>query len=80
MIEAETTLRKKNQVTFPDQIVERLGIEAGDRLIFELDEGSKQIRVRPLLRSYAGILQGVYGKNEEEEMAYIREERASWGE
>ena len=77
--EAEANLRPKNQVTLPEEIVERMGVRPGDRLIFSVNEESGAVSVRPLLRSYAGILNGVYGTHEEVQ-AYIDAERASWEE
>jgi len=72
-------LRPKNQLTLPERIAERLGVRAGDRLLFELDEAEPDhLHVRLLHRSYAGALEGVYG-TAEEVAAYIRGERAAWG-
>jgi bifunctional DNA-binding transcriptional regulator/antitoxin component of YhaV-PrlF toxin-antitoxin module len=77
------TLRRKNQITFPDALAERLGVGAGDRLIFEPVEdaatGLAELRVRPILRSYAGIFKGLF-KDEEDVAEYLRKERESWGE
>ncbi len=77
--EAEVRLRKKNQLTLPEPIAERLGVGPGDRLISEVDDETGAVSVRPLLRSYAGILNGVYGTPEEVQ-GYIDAERASWDE
>lgn len=80
-VEAEAKLRPKNQVTFPDAIAKRLGVEPGDQLIFRIDDDDpREVHIRPVRRSYAGILEGVYGKTPEEVEEYIRGERASWGE
>ena len=77
-VEAVVTLRAKNQLTLPEAIAERLGVEPGDRLVVAIDdEHPTKVEVRPLLRSYAGVLKGVYG-TEEERAAYLAEERASW--
>lgn len=79
-VEVEVQLRRKNQLTLPEAIAERLHVRPGDRLIMEIDEKSPgELRVRPLLKSYAGILKGVYG-TPEEAAEYLRQERASWGE
>lgn len=79
-LEVEVKLRPKNQLTLPEAIAERLGVEPGDRLVITIDEEKpNKMEVRPLRRSYLGILKGVYGSPEEIE-AYLREERASWGE
>lgn len=78
-IEVEVKLRRKNQLTLPDEIAERLGVGPGDRLIVSLDEDQPtSVALRPLLRSYAGILKGVYG-TPDEAAEYLRQERASWG-
>ena len=76
----EVNLRKKNQLTLPEPIAERLGVGPGDRLLFETDdEDPDRVHIRRLRRSYAGILAGVYG-TPEEAAAYLRDERASWDE
>jgi bifunctional DNA-binding transcriptional regulator/antitoxin component of YhaV-PrlF toxin-antitoxin module len=77
-LETVVTLRKKNQLTLPESLVRRLGVGEGDRLVFEFDEQSGELRMRPLLKSYAGLLNGVYG-SAEEKAAYLEEERRSWG-
>ena len=77
-VEVEVQLRRKNQLTLPEAIAERLHVEPGDRLIMEIDDKNpRELRMRPLLKSYAGILAGVYG-NTKEQLAYLDEERASW--
>jgi bifunctional DNA-binding transcriptional regulator/antitoxin component of YhaV-PrlF toxin-antitoxin module len=79
-VEVEVQLRRKNQLTLPEAIAERLDVRPGDRLIMEIDEENpREIRVRPLLKSYAGILKGLYG-TPEEAAEYLRQERASWEE
>jgi AbrB family looped-hinge helix DNA binding protein len=80
-IRAVSDVRRKNQVTVPHQIAKEMGLEAGSRLVFELDPDDPDIiHVRRLRRSYAGIARGVYGDTSEEIAAYIRSERESWGE
>jgi antitoxin component of MazEF toxin-antitoxin module len=77
-IEVEVKLRRKNQVTLPDAIVRQLDVQPGDRLVVELDEAHPgQMTIRPIRRSYAGLLTGVYG-TDEEALEYVRAERASW--
>jgi bifunctional DNA-binding transcriptional regulator/antitoxin component of YhaV-PrlF toxin-antitoxin module len=79
-VEVEVQLRRKNQLTLPEAIAERLHVQPGDRLIMEIDEENpRELRVRPLLKSYAGILKGMYG-TPEEAAEYLRQERASWEE
>ena len=78
--EVKVCLRAKNQLTLPEPIARRLGVEPGDQLILSVDENEPRIvHVRPVLRSYAGIAAGVYG-TPEEVAEYIRGERASWDE
>ena len=73
-------LRAKNQITLPEPIARWLGVEPGDQLILSVDDSAPgEVRLRPLLRSYAGIARGLYG-TPEEAAEYIRQERASWGE
>jgi antitoxin ChpS len=76
--EIEVNLRNKNQLTLPEAVVRRLGIQPGDRLIVEIDdEHPDEVKLRPLRRSYAGVLAGLFG-SADEVRAYIRDERASW--
>lgn len=80
VIEAETALRRKNQITLPEAVARELGVEPGDHLVFTVArDRAEPVTVRRLPRSYAGIAAGVYG-TPEEAVAYLRKERASWGE
>ena len=77
-ISLEVSLRQKNQLTLPDEIVRQLGLQPVDRLVVEIDEARPgRVELRPIRRSYAGILTGVYG-TDEEALEYVRGERASW--
>ena len=77
-VEHEVRLRQKNQVTIPEEIVRLLRLEPGDRLVVEVDEAQPdRMQLRPIRRSYKGILAGVYG-TDEEALEYVRGERASW--
>lgn len=77
-IEIEVRLNDKNELTLPDEVVERLRLQPGDRLVVAFEEdGPDRAQVRPIRRSYAGILTGVYG-TDEEALEYVRAERASW--
>jgi AbrB family looped-hinge helix DNA binding protein len=81
-VELTVTVRRKNQMTLPDALADRLGLHPGDRLVLRLEEdpdGELGFRARPLRRSYAGALRGVYGPSEEA-AAYLAGERAAWGE
>jgi AbrB family looped-hinge helix DNA binding protein len=78
--EVEVGLRKKNQLTLPGPIAERLGVEPGDRLVFETDDNDPdRVHLRRLRRTYAGIFADLF-ETPEEATAYLAEERASWGE
>lgn len=74
------TMDERRQITLPEAVVTSLGLKPGDRLVVEIDETvPDQMRLRRLRRSYAGLLSGVYG-SDEEALAYVRAERASWDE
>jgi len=75
--ELEMILRERNQVTLPAQAVEQFGLHPGDRVVLELVEGQETAIVRPLRRSYAGALAGVYG-TPEQVAAYVTGERRAW--
>jgi bifunctional DNA-binding transcriptional regulator/antitoxin component of YhaV-PrlF toxin-antitoxin module len=67
----------ENGLTIPEPFAERFGIEAGRPLIF-VDSGSdEEFTVRVVRATYAGALTSVFGTTEEN-VAYVREERASW--
>jgi AbrB family looped-hinge helix DNA binding protein len=79
MIETTATLSAKRQLTVPAAMARALGLEPGSRVILRLDEG--QIVLLPLesgrlTEALGGSLHGAYGDVE----AYLREERASWGD
>jgi AbrB family looped-hinge helix DNA binding protein len=81
-VEVTVTVRRKNQITVPDALAGRLGLQPGDRLVLRLEagaDGEPGFRARPLRRSYAGALRGVYG-SPHEATAYLAGERAAWGE
>jgi bifunctional DNA-binding transcriptional regulator/antitoxin component of YhaV-PrlF toxin-antitoxin module len=71
-------LRAKNQITLPNELVCKFELEQGDRLFIHLKKDGR-IVLSPELRSYAGILRGMF-KDEHDIEDYLREERASWGE
>ena len=74
------TLCQENQLTLPEEVVRQLGLQPGDRLVIEIDDANPcRAELRPVRRSYAGLLDGVYG-TDEEALAYVRAERASWEE
>jgi AbrB family looped-hinge helix DNA binding protein len=80
MITAESELREKNQITLPKRVADALGVHAGDRLIFVVDEDDPDVvHVHRLPDSYAGALAGVYG-SPEEVRAYLQAEREAWNQ
>jgi bifunctional DNA-binding transcriptional regulator/antitoxin component of YhaV-PrlF toxin-antitoxin module len=79
-VEIEVGLRPKHQLTLPEAAARQLGVEPGDRLVIELDaDRPGEVRLRPVRRSYAGALGGIFGTAGEAER-YLQEERASWSE
>ena len=78
ILEVKAVVRSKNQMTLPDPIVKRLGVEPGDEVIVYFDDNEPGIiHLRPLRRSYAGVARGMYGSTEEA-AEYIKSERTSW--
>jgi len=79
-IEAEARLRKKNQLTVHEPIVRALQAAPDDVLSFEASpEEPGVVHVRLVPRDFAGSLTGVFGTSEET-LAFVRGERAAWGE
>lgn len=77
--EVTVTLRDRNQLTLPDPVAKRLGVEVGDQLVITVsDDDPAAARLVPLRRSYAGVARDLYGKDHEEVLGYIDTERASW--
>ena len=79
-ITAEARLRPRYQLTLPEAVADVLAVAPDDRLVFETDPVEPGVvRLRKARASWAGMLTGVFG-TEEEFAAFLREERASWGE
>lgn len=79
-IEAEARLRAKNQITLPEPIVHALDARPDDILVFETDpEHPGSARVHLVRAGFAGALTGTYGTSADVK-AFVREERAAWGE
>jgi hypothetical protein len=79
-LEVKVCLRAKNQLTLPESLAERLGVEPGDYLIFSMDAADPgAVRIRPVRKSYAGVAAGVFGSAAEVQ-EYLRGERATWDE
>jgi len=67
-----TTIRKRNQLTLPAGVAAALGVGEGDVLSIEVEGGAAILR--PVRRSYAGVLEGVYGDAD----AFVKRERDEW--
>ncbi len=79
-LKIEARLRPKNQITLPEKIAARLGVEPGDRFVFMMEDGENDVvHLRRLRKSYAGIAAGVYGSSQDIAV-YLEEERQAWGE
>lgn len=78
-VSAEARLRARFQLTLPEPVAIALAARPDDRLIFEADPAEPGVvRVRKARTSFAGAAAGAFG-SEEEVLAFLREERASWG-
>lgn len=74
--DARATVRAKSQITLPRPVVDALGVQEGDIIIFAWQEDPSRplVEVRPLRRSYAGVAAGAYGRPD----AFIAGEREAW--
>jgi bifunctional DNA-binding transcriptional regulator/antitoxin component of YhaV-PrlF toxin-antitoxin module len=78
ILEVKAVVRPKNQLTLPDPIVRRLGVEPGDEIIVSFDDDEPGIvLLRSLRRSYAGVANGIYG-SPEQVAEFVDSERAAW--
>lgn len=79
ILEFEAAVREKNQITIPRAVAERHRLAPGQRLVI-VDDGVKdEFTIRILPRSYAGALADVFDGTTEENVHYVRGERATWG-
>ena len=77
----EIRLRERNQITLPEAAVHSADLKPGDRLVMDVvSDDPAEFLIRPIRKSYAGSLRGVYGDSPDEIAAYLNEEKASWGE
>lgn len=75
----EARLRARYQVTLPEPVAAALGASPDDRLLFEANPAEPGVvHIRKARVSWAGAATGAFG-SEAEVLAYLREERASWG-
>jgi bifunctional DNA-binding transcriptional regulator/antitoxin component of YhaV-PrlF toxin-antitoxin module len=76
--EIVATVGENSQLVVPSQIAERYKIEPGQRLVI-IDHGNDDEFVVRIIRStYSGALTGVFGTTEQN-IAYVRGERETWG-
>ena len=77
----KTTISSKYQITLPARLVRELGLQPGDKLAVEVEEGRLILHPRPKdwVSYTAGSMPGYYGKTKEEIDAYLREVRGDWG-
>ena len=54
----QSTITSKGQTTIPVEIRQRLGLEAGDRLVYDERDGEVVLRVHPGVKAVAGMLRG----------------------
>jgi len=68
-------LRARNQLTLPDPVVQRAGLEEGATFVVEIDDADPDIlRLRRVRASYAGALKGLF----EPTTDYLKGERSGW--
>ncbi len=74
---ATVTLSSKNQITLPAEMVRRLNLKAGDKLVAELIDDHFVLLPQPESWTdyFMGSLKGVYGSTKEEIDKYIAEVR-----
>ncbi|MGH2746594.1 MAG: AbrB/MazE/SpoVT family DNA-binding domain-containing protein [Actinomycetota bacterium] len=70
------TVSSKGQITIPAELIRRLGIEPGAKLMVVPVEGGIMLLRRPesLADDLAGSIDGVYGDPQE----YVEAERREW--
>ena len=78
-VAVEARLRARYQLTLPESVAIALAARPDDRLIFETDPSEPGVvRLRRAPASWAGAAAGAFG-SEGEVLAFLHEERASWG-
>lgn len=78
-VAAEARLRARFQLTLPEPVALALAARPDDRLIFEADPAEPGVvRLRKARATWAGAAAGAFG-SDEEVLAFLHEERASWG-
>jgi len=74
---ASLTVSSKRQVTLPADMVRALGLQAGDKLVARIKDGSIVLKQRPksLVEYLDSFPSGIYGATKEEIDANIAEGR-----
>jgi bifunctional DNA-binding transcriptional regulator/antitoxin component of YhaV-PrlF toxin-antitoxin module len=78
----ETTITGKKQIRLPEEGLHELGWKQGDRLLVQIVRGDMLVLMRHPTRwadAFAGKLGDVFGDHEDT-IAYLNEERQSWGD
>ncbi len=72
-------LSRKGQIVVPADVRRELDVGPGDRLVIMLRAG-EAVLVTPAeyARRTRGLLEGTWGRTEEEVDAYLQGERSSW--
>jgi len=80
LLEEESKVMAKNQVTIPMAVARRLGIRPGDRIVWVMRPGDRgEVRMRRIRTDYTGALAGVYGAAEDAG-EYVRQEQKAWND
>lgn len=78
----ETIITGKNQISLPVKGLRELGWERGDQLLVEAVHGEMLVLLRrptSWVDAFAGKLGDLFGDHEDT-IAFLEEERRSWGE
>ncbi len=79
-MELRAKITSKGQLTIPKEVREKLGVKAGDSLLFDVDDEGREAKVRVERKrvsfaDYAGVCREGKGMSLEEVNAYMREFR-----
>jgi len=78
MVTATAKVSRKNQVVLPKEVRRRLGVKAGDNLLFVVRESEIIVRARPasFTKAMRGLHKHVWDKIDVDR--WLAEERQSW--
>lgn len=75
-----STVTSKGQTTLPAALRQRLGLRAGDRIVYEERDGEVVLRVHPGVRAVAGMLRGELERTSSGDFSAERgEAHRAWG-